>query len=266
MTAYNAATPLEVDATARLIAYVPPLAAGRRPTGSGRVGGLRFRSHSESPLGGDGAGPQSRRDDHCDPVRLPRQEGAGQRRHRQRSRCASAIRASASSRFPMEECDDVSKRDTTHRSGRRPAGNSTPSGTATIGRRIGTLITEPYLGGGGSYHPQLGHTCNCSRTSAGSATSSSSSTKSNRTSAARASLFAFATYGLEPDMVVLGKGLGNGMPVAAVVGRAREIFGMPYDYGEASDTWSGNPLNCAAVLATLDELRESRDILGSRCA
>jgi 4-aminobutyrate aminotransferase-like enzyme len=33
------------------------------------------------------------------------------------------------------------------------------------------------------------------------------------------------------------------------------------DYGEASDTWSGNPLSCAAVLATLDEYA-ARDILG----
>jgi 4-aminobutyrate aminotransferase-like enzyme len=32
-------------------------------------------------------------------------------------------------------------------------------------------------------------------------------------------------------------------------------------YGEASDTWSANPLACAAVLATLDEF-ESRDVLG----
>ena len=34
------------------------------------------------------------------------------------------------------------------------------------------------------------------------------------------------------------------------------------DYGEGSDTWSANPLNCAAVLATLDEF-ESRDILAN---
>ncbi len=52
-------------------------------------------------------------------------------------------------------------------------------------------------------------------------------------------------------MVVLGKGLGNGVPVAAVVGRADLLGGL--DYGEGSDTWSANPLCCAAVLATLDE-------------
>jgi acetylornithine/succinyldiaminopimelate/putrescine aminotransferase len=72
-------------------------------------------------------------------------------------------------------------------------------------------------------------------------------------------LFAFETYGIEPDIVVLGKGLGNGVPVAAAVGRA-DVFGA-LDYGEGSDTWSANPLCCAAVLATLDEFA-ARDVLG----
>jgi len=74
-------------------------------------------------------------------------------------------------------------------------------------------------------------------------------------------LFAFETYGIEPDMVVLGKGLGNGVPVAAAVGRA-DLFAS-LDYGEGSDTWSANPLCCAAVLATLDEFAAG-DVLG-RC-
>jgi acetylornithine/succinyldiaminopimelate/putrescine aminotransferase len=60
-------------------------------------------------------------------------------------------------------------------------------------------------------------------------------------------------------MVVLGKGLGNGVPVAAAVGRA-DLFAA-LDYGEGSDTWSANPLCCAAVLATLDEFA-ARDVLG----
>src|SRR5262249_47522896 len=36
------------------------------------------------------------------------------------------------------------------------------------------------------------------------------------------------------------------------------------DYGEASDTWSANPLGCAAVLATLDELGEQDVLAHSR--
>ncbi|MEX0585286.1 MAG: aminotransferase class III-fold pyridoxal phosphate-dependent enzyme, partial [Pirellulales bacterium] len=65
-------------------------------------------------------------------------------------------------------------------------------------------------------------------------------------------------YGIEPDIVCLGKGLGNGVPVSAAVGRADVLELL--DYGHASDTWSANPLACAAVLATLDEF-ESGDVL-----
>jgi len=58
--------------------------------------------------------------------------------------------------------------------------------------------------------------------------------------------------------VVLGKGLGNGVPVAAAAGQAKVFAGL--DYGEGSDTWSANPLCCAAVLATLDEFA-ARDVM-----
>ena len=73
------------------------------------------------------------------------------------------------------------------------------------------------------------------------------------------SMYAFTTYGVEPDIVVLGKGLGNGVPVDAAVGRA-EIFDS-LKYGATSDTWSGHPLGCAAVLATFDEFEEN-DVMG----
>lgn len=119
-----------------------------------------------------------------------------------------------------------------------------------LGSKICCLITEPYLGGGGSFHPQkeymqlLERFCrehdillifdevqaNFGRTG---------------------QLFAFTHYGIEPDITVLGKGLGNGVAVSAAVGRA-DLFAAMH-YGAASDTWSGNPLSSAAVLATLDE-------------
>ena len=49
-------------------------------------------------------------------------------------------------------------------------------------------------------------------------------------------LFAFETYGIEPDIVAVGKSLGNGVPVAAAVGRRDLLASL--DYGEGSDTWS----------------------------
>ena len=53
-------------------------------------------------------------------------------------------------------------------------------------------------------------------------------------------LAAVREEGIEPDIVVLGKGLGNGVPVAVASGRA-DLFGS-LGFGEGSDTWSANPL------------------------
>ncbi|MBV9125491.1 MAG: aminotransferase class III-fold pyridoxal phosphate-dependent enzyme, partial [Planctomycetes bacterium] len=124
--------------------------------------------------------------------------------------------------------------------------------------RLGVLITEPYLGGGGSFHPPreylplLQSFC---RENDLLFILDEVQSNFGRTGA----LFAFETYGLEPDIVVLGKGLANGVPVAAAVGRT-DVFAA-LDYGTGSDTWSANPLCCAGVLATLEEFA-ARDVLG----
>jgi 4-aminobutyrate aminotransferase-like enzyme len=127
-----------------------------------------------------------------------------------------------------------------------------------FGRRLGVLITEPYLGGGGSFHPPRAYLQTlqafCREHDLVFVLDEVQS-NFGRTG----DLFAYETYGLEPDLVVLGKGLGNGVPVAAAVGRADLFAGL--GYGEGSDTWSANPLCCAAVLATLDEFA-ARDVLG----
>ncbi len=68
-------------------------------------------------------------------------------------------------------------------------------------------------------------------------------------------MYAFESRGIEPDFVCLGKGLGNGIPVSAVVGRG-DIF-ADLKYGDGSDTWSANAVACAAVVATLDEFETS---------
>jgi 4-aminobutyrate aminotransferase-like enzyme len=128
-----------------------------------------------------------------------------------------------------------------------------------LGRRVGTLITEPYLGGGGSYHPPkeyLQLLQNFCRDNDIAFILDEVQSNFGRTG----QIFAYESYGLEPDIVVLGKGLGNGVPVAAAVGR-RDVFAS-LEYGEGSDTWSANPLCCAAVLATLDEFA-AHDILGA---
>jgi 4-aminobutyrate aminotransferase-like enzyme len=68
-------------------------------------------------------------------------------------------------------------------------------------------------------------------------------------------MYAFEKYGIAPDIVCLGKGMGNGVPVNAAVGRA-DVFAS-LKYGEGSDTWSASTLGCAACLATLDEFEQT---------
>ena len=63
-------------------------------------------------------------------------------------------------------------------------------------------------------------------------------------------MFASERYGIEPDLIVTAKSLGGGLPLAAVTGRA-EIMDAPA-VGGLGGTFAGNPLSCAAALATLD--------------
>jgi len=63
-------------------------------------------------------------------------------------------------------------------------------------------------------------------------------------------MFASERYGIEPDLIVTAKSLGGGLPLAAVTGRA-EIMDAPAA-GGLGGTFAGNPLSCAAALATLD--------------
>lgn len=64
-------------------------------------------------------------------------------------------------------------------------------------------------------------------------------------------MWGFSRHGMEPDLVVLGKPMGNGMPISAVVSR-REIsdeFGASVRY---FNTFGGNPVCIAAAQAVLD--------------
>jgi 4-aminobutyrate aminotransferase len=66
--------------------------------------------------------------------------------------------------------------------------------------------------------------------------------------------FAAQAFGVEPDIVCLAKGIANGFPLGATAAR-RDIMGQ---WGAASHgtTYGGNPISCAAALATLDVMRE----------
>jgi 4-aminobutyrate aminotransferase len=65
-------------------------------------------------------------------------------------------------------------------------------------------------------------------------------------------IWAIERLGVEPDLLVSGKTLGGGLPLAAVTGRA-ELMDAPQP-GGLGGTFGGNPVACAAALAVLDEL------------
>ena len=69
--------------------------------------------------------------------------------------------------------------------------------------------------------------------------------------------FGFQNYGVTPDLVCCGKGMGGGLPLSGVLGTS-EIMDLP-DVGNMSSTHSGNPLVCAAGLAVIEEI-ESRNL------
>lgn len=256
LTAYNAITPIETQASKRLADLLQSRPGGKRlqqvmwaASGSEAIQkalwaaqardrtremiiATRFGFHGKKGLAGAVTGSETDRE------RDPR------------------VRFIS---FPMKECADVSLRDAAFDPA--PYRQELEALKQQFGRKLNVLITEPYIGGGGSYHP---HKAYLQMLQAFCRDNDIvfilDEVQSNfgRTG----DLFAFETYGLEPDLVVLGKGLGNGVPVAAAVGLSSLFSSL--DYGEGSDTWSANPLCCAAVLATLDEFARGNVLESSR--
>lgn len=253
MTAYNAVTHIEAEASRRLVEVL------RGCKGGSRMEQVMWAASGSEAIQKALWAAQAR--DRTRPMILATRFGFHGKKGLANAVTGSETDAERDPRvrffgFPMKECDDVALRNDPFDPA--PYRRELDALHHQFGRKLGTLITEPYLGGGGSYHPAKAYhqllerfcrehdivfifdevQANFGRTG---------------------DLFAYETYGIEPDIVVLGKGLGNGVPVAAAVGRA-DLFAA-LDYGEGSDTWSANPLNAAAVLATLDEFA-ARDVLG----
>jgi 4-aminobutyrate aminotransferase-like enzyme len=245
MTAYNAITPVEANAVERLVKNV-----------QSRPGGRRLDTVMWSASGSEAIQKALwaclHRDETRDVVLATRYGFHGKKG------LAGAVTGSETDHdrdrrvrfigFPMAEVDDVSKYDEPFDGSRYQA--ELDALWQELGPRINCLITEPYLGGGGSYHPPSAYLklleAFCRRHDILLILDEVQS-NFGRTGA----MYAFETHGIEPDFVCLGKGLGNGIPVSAVVGRGDVLASLKY--GEASDTWSANPVACAAVLATLDE-------------
>ena len=68
--------------------------------------------------------------------------------------------------------------------------------------------------------------------------------------------FAMEWEGLTPDIVCIGKGIGGGVPVAAVAAR-EEVIGV-LGHGELGSTMGGNPVACTAVSTVVDIMRREK--------
>ncbi len=64
-------------------------------------------------------------------------------------------------------------------------------------------------------------------------------------------LWGYEHAGIEPDIMTLGKGIGGGVPLAALLAKAAVCC---FEHGDQGGTYNGNPLMCAAGLAVLEEV------------
>jgi acetylornithine/succinyldiaminopimelate/putrescine aminotransferase len=72
-------------------------------------------------------------------------------------------------------------------------------------------------------------------------------------------LFAYEHAGITPDIMTLAKGLGNGVPIGAML--ATERVAKAFTPGSHAATFGGNPLVCAAALATIDAILDDGHVL-----
>ncbi len=61
--------------------------------------------------------------------------------------------------------------------------------------------------------------------------------------------WAIENFGVEPDIVCVGKGIASGVPLGAIIAR-KSVMSWPY--GSHGNTYGGNPIACASALATID--------------
>ncbi|MGB9825461.1 MAG: 4-aminobutyrate--2-oxoglutarate transaminase, partial [Desulfofundulus sp.] len=69
-------------------------------------------------------------------------------------------------------------------------------------------------------------------------------------------VFAVEHWGVQPDLMTVAKSIASGLPLSGVIGRA-EIMDAP-DPGHIGGTYGGNPISCAAALATIDYMLEQK--------
>jgi len=74
-------------------------------------------------------------------------------------------------------------------------------------------------------------------------------------------MFAVEHFGVEPDIMVMAKGIASGFPIAAIGARAELMARWPR--GAHGGTYGANPMGCAAALATIDVILEEQLVIRS---
>lgn len=130
---------------------------------------------------------------------------------------------------------------------------------------IGAVIVEPILGRGGIVVPERGALARIAeeaRVAGALFILDEIMTGFSRTGRR----FAFEHEGVRPDILVVGKALGGGMPISAVIAAPAILDAWPKSEGDAihTGTYFGHPLSCAAALASLKVME--RENLSDRAA
>lgn len=69
-------------------------------------------------------------------------------------------------------------------------------------------------------------------------------------------MFAIEHFGVEPDIMLMGKGIGGGMPISAFITRSE--ISKKWTPGRHGSTFGGNPVSCAAALASIKVIEEEK--------
>jgi acetylornithine/N-succinyldiaminopimelate aminotransferase len=67
--------------------------------------------------------------------------------------------------------------------------------------------------------------------------------------------FAYNHYGIKPDLVILAKAIGGGLPLGAMI--TNQKYSSVFEFGDHGSTFGGNPVACAAGLAVMNEVFEN---------
>lgn len=126
-----------------------------------------------------------------------------------------------------------------------------PYGSGQINANAGAVIVEPVLGEGGYYvaDPQwlAGLRRSCDESGA-LLIFDEIQTGAGRTG----HFFAAETFGVYPDILLFAKGVANGLPIGGIIASAQVMDAWPP--GTHGSTFGGNPVACAAAVATMDEI------------